>query len=258
MHKRFVDSVINIIKDDKNILGLAIGGSWIKNEIDEFSDIDLVLVTKNKIAPNKDLMVSYAEKFGNLLDSFTGEHVGENRLLICLYDNPLLHVDIKFIIPEEFRERVEDPIIAWERNNILSDIVKQTESRFPQTNFQWIEDRFWIWIHYLTAKIGRGELFEALDGLNFLRINVLAPLIQIKNGNLPRGYRHMEQHVDSADLEKLKNTIADYSRESIISCLKEIILVYKELSTTVYKSEIKLKTATEQRVMQYLEEIISR
>lgn len=258
MHNQFVNSVINIIKDDESIHGLAIGGSWITNEIDEFSDIDFVLVTENKIAPNKDLMVSYAEKFGNLIDSFTGEHVGESRLLICLYDNPLLHVDIKFIIPEELRERIEDPVIVWERNNILSEIINHTESCSPKTDFQWIEDRFWIWIHYLTAKIGRGELFEALDGLNFLRINVLAPLIQFKNGNLPRGYRHMEQQVDSKDLEKLKNTISDYSRESIISTLKEIIRFYKELRTTIYNSEITLKTATEKRVMQYLKEITSR
>lgn len=41
------------IKNDENILGLAIGGSWITNEIDEFSDVDLVLVTNNKIAPDR-------------------------------------------------------------------------------------------------------------------------------------------------------------------------------------------------------------
>ena len=29
--------------------------------------------------------------------TFTGEHVGESRVLICLYGPPLLHVDLKFV-----------------------------------------------------------------------------------------------------------------------------------------------------------------
>jgi hypothetical protein len=31
-----------------------------------------------------------------LLVGFTGEHVGEPRVLICLYGPPVLHVDLKF------------------------------------------------------------------------------------------------------------------------------------------------------------------
>ncbi|MER7057532.1 MULTISPECIES: hypothetical protein [unclassified Streptomyces] len=27
-------------------------------------------------------------------------------------------------------------------------------------DLQWIEDRFWIWVHYGATKLGRGELFE--------------------------------------------------------------------------------------------------
>ena len=40
-----------------------------------------------------------AERFGDLLAAFTGEHVGEPRLLICLYGPELLHGDLKFVFP---------------------------------------------------------------------------------------------------------------------------------------------------------------
>ena len=38
-----------------------------------------------------------AGTLGHLLHAFTGEHVGEPRLLICLYGPELLHVDLKFM-----------------------------------------------------------------------------------------------------------------------------------------------------------------
>lgn len=258
MHKNFVDNVIQKIKSDENVTGLALGGSWITNEIDEFSDLDLILVTKNKIAPDADKMTRFAETFGDLLNSFTGEHVGEKRLLICLYDNPLLHVDIKFITPDELYERVENPILVWERENILSKIINNSEPKFPYPNYQWVEDRFWIWVHYVSAKIGRGEYFETLDSINFLRTNVIAQLLQIKNNQLPKGLRKAEKIFSEIDLERLKETIAKYNRESLINSFEEIITLYKDLRKTIFPSEIKLQTKTEKRSLEYFEEIKGR
>src|SRR5690348_9102407 len=93
----FAEHARDILRSDENVIGLAVGGSWLTNEIDEFSDLDLILVTNEKISGDKELMIKYAKRFGNFLSGFIGDHVGEPRLLICLYDDPLLHVDIKFL-----------------------------------------------------------------------------------------------------------------------------------------------------------------
>lgn len=53
--------------------------------------------------------------WGRQLAAFTGEHVGEPRVVICLYDDPLLHVDFKFVTPRELDTRIEDPVVLWER-----------------------------------------------------------------------------------------------------------------------------------------------
>src|SRR5688572_8974403 len=97
MQKQFAQHVIWTLQNDPNILGIAAGGSWIYNTLDEYSDLDLVIVTKNKIGGDKAKMTAYAKSMGDFISGFTGEHVGEPRLLICLYDDPLLHVDIKFL-----------------------------------------------------------------------------------------------------------------------------------------------------------------
>mgnify|MGYP000908347473 CR=1 FL=1 len=251
----FAYRVAEIVQRDETILGLAAGGSWISGEMDEYSDLDLILITKGKVAGNKEQMLQYAKSFGDLVSGFTGEHVGEPRVLICLYDNPLLHVDIKFLTLPEFYERVENPVVLFERSNQLSEIINSTNAVWPQPDFQWIEDRFWTWVHYACLKIGRGELMEAFDFLSFLRMTVLSPLLQVKNNKQARGLRRVETGLSLADLENLKITIAQYNKTSIIKALDNTISIYKSLRRKIYPDTIQLLTRAEKRSMEYLKKI---
>lgn len=111
----FGNKAKTILETDDNAIGLTVGGSWLTGTIDEFSDLDLIIVTRDKISENRHLMTEYAKRLGHFLSGFTGEHVGEHRLLICLYDHPLLHVDIKFLTLPEFEIRVEQPFILLDK-----------------------------------------------------------------------------------------------------------------------------------------------
>jgi hypothetical protein len=111
IQKIFAERAVELLKNDASVIGLTVGGSWLSKELDEYADLDLILVTKSKISGEKHLMMRYAQGLGNLLSGFTGDHVGEPRLLVCLYDNPLLHVDIKFLTLHEFEVRVENPVM---------------------------------------------------------------------------------------------------------------------------------------------------
>jgi hypothetical protein len=255
MQKQFIEQVVTKVKLDKNIIGLAVAGSFITNEVDEFSDVDLILVTADKVSTDVNKMVTYAKSFGNFISGFSGDHVGEPRVLICLYDNPLLHVDIKFLTLDEFEKRVEDPIILFDRYNSLGKIITATKSEWPKPDYQWIEDRFWTWIHYVTLKLGRGENFEALDFLSFIRITVTSPLLQIKNGRLPRGLRKVEFNFESDDLSKLIITVPTYTTESIFNSLDNTIKLYRELRELSYPPAVQLQIQTEQKTLGYLEKI---
>lgn len=140
MQKEFAKNVVDVLKDDQTIIGLAGAGSWLTNEIDKWSDLDLVVITRDNLNADKLKMLAYAKRFGNLLSAFTGEHVGEKRLLICLYDDPLLHVDIKFVTLNEFHNRIENPFILLDRDNKVKDVIGNTLPEFPRPDFQWIED----------------------------------------------------------------------------------------------------------------------
>lgn len=255
MQKEFAERVVTIVKQDPGVTGLAVAGSWLDNELDDYSDLDLILVTKEKIGGVKDRMLVIAKGFGDLISGFTGEHVGEPRLLICLYDNPLLHVDIKFLTLPELRERVEDPEVLFERDNALSGIIKNSKPNWPEPDLQWIEDRFWTWVHYACLKIGRGELMEAYDFLSYLRQTVLSPLMQLKNKKKIRGVRRVETELSPADLENLKITIAQYNKASVVRALENAVGIYRSLRRKIYPASVTLQERAEKRSLEYLKKI---
>jgi predicted nucleotidyltransferase len=258
IQKQFVEKVANILSKDDSVIGLAVGGSWITNEMDEFSDLDLIVVTTEKITGDKEKMLICAKRFGEFLSGFTGEHVGEARVLICLYDNPLLHVDIKFLTLEEFHERIETPAILLDKDQQLQNVLDQTKSKFPYPDYQWIEDRFWTWVHYALLKIGRGEYVEAFDFFGFLRTVVLGPLLHIKNDNLPRGVRKVETQLHDEDFKNLKMTIPVYERKSLLDSLLNSVSLYRQLRISLFTPGIQLQKETEEKVMQYFKQIEER
>ncbi|MBS1599178.1 MAG: aminoglycoside 6-adenylyltransferase [Bacteroidetes bacterium] len=255
IQKEFADRATEILQNDKNVIGLAVSGSWLTNEIDEYSDLDLILVTQNRVSGDKQKMFDYAKRFGELLSGFTGEHVGEPRVLICLYNNPLLHVDIKFVTLEEFHQRIETPHVLLDTDGRLKRVLEQTEPKFPYPDYQWIEDRFWIWVHYALLKIGRGEYVEAFDFLGFLRMVVFGPLLHIKNGNLPRAVRKVETSLATKDFELLKATIPDYSKSSLLYSLQNSVSLYRQLRDALFTKAVMVDNNTEASVMKYFEKI---
>lgn len=254
----FANRAKTILEADDNVIGLAVAGSWLTNEIDEFSDLDLILVTTNKVSDDKNSMLDYAKRLGDFLSGFTGEHIGERRVLICLYDNPLLHVDLKFLTLSEFHSRIETPILLLDKKGLLQKAINNSTARFPYPDFQWIEDRFWIWIHYTLLKIGRGEYLEAYDFFGFLRMVVFGPLLHMKNGNLPRGVRKVEAELKADDLDNLLSTIPNYNRQGLLESVRNSVSLYRQLRTSLFDHSIQLQKITERRVMMYFDEIEGR
>ena len=258
LQQAFAAHAAIIAEDDPFVQGLAVAGSWLTQELDEFSDLDLILITNTKVGGNKEQMMAYANKFGNLLNAFTGEHVGEPRLLICLYNEPLLHVDIKFITANELKTRVENPVLLFDRDGSLQQIIDSTSYQFPHPDHQWIEDRFWTWVHYALLKIGRGEYMEAHDFLAFLRMVVFGPLLHIKNNNLPRGVRKVETTITKKDLHQLQQTLAANSKASLLAALDQAVQLYRSLRNDLFTTETKLKHQTEEAVMKYFDEMMNK
>ena len=253
-HQLFISRNLPRFAADQRFVGVAAAGSWAENSMDEFSDLDLIIaVEPESFEQVMSERHSIAGSLGELLAAFTGEHVGEPRLLICLYDSPLLHIDLKFLSITDVETRVDEPVVLWERDHRLSQAYGSSTGAYPLPNEQWIEDRFWIWIHYGTGKIARGELFEALDFISYLRSTVLSPLGLLKAGCKPSGVRRIEQL--APDLAKvLESTVAVLERESCYLALERCIEIYQSLRSAA----VTQRKAAEEAAVEYFKTMRAR
>jgi hypothetical protein len=247
-HQRFVRQAIARISVDPRFVGLAAAGSWAEDNMDDFSDLDLLLAVEP--AHIEDVMTQrqdLAATLGHLLASFTGEHVGEPRLLIGLYTDPLLHVDLKFVSLDEVACRVDEPVVLWERDGRFSQVLQRKKGVFPSPDGQWIEDRFWIWIHAGASRVARGELFDAIEFLSFIRVCVLGPLGLQRAGRKPMGTRRVEIHVPTLAAD-MKGTLAAHDAEACFAALERCAQIYRQLRS----AEVVRRSEAEEAAMAYL------
>jgi hypothetical protein len=256
-HRLFLERALPYLQADRRIVGVGAGGSWLTGTMDEYSDLDLVIACDS--AGYDGVLrerVAIAERLGPLLNAFPGDHVHEPRLLICLYAPEPLHVDLKFVAVDALRDRVEDPVVLWERDGALTAVLASVAARFPHPDPQWIEDRFWTWIHYVAAKIGRGELFEAIGSLAFVRERVLGPLIHQKHGRLPRAVRRLESEAPE-DAAVLAATVASHDRTSCIAATRATVRLYRALRDHHAAPELIRRGAAEAAAIEYLDRVVS-
>lgn len=229
IHREFLARALSKLQGDPRLEGVAAGGSFISGALDEQSDLDLVVVAvRERASEVLHEAADLARGLGSLLAAFPGDHVGELRLLICLFGPPLLHVDFKFLSADELSHRVEDPVVLWDRRGRVSAALSTGKGVYPSPRFQWMEDRFWVWMHYTATKIARGELFEAIDALAFVRARVLGPLLLADAGAQPNGVRRVEERAPR-EMASLRRTIAAHDRASCRDALLATVDLYTAL-----------------------------
>src|SRR5260370_29485959 len=108
MHRACLDHALPRFRADARLAGLAAGGSFITGELDEHSDLDLVVVSLPEAS--HDVLregPTIAQRLGPLLAAFPRDHVGEARLLSRRYAPPLPQLDLNVLSHHELPHRVE-------------------------------------------------------------------------------------------------------------------------------------------------------
>ncbi|WP_350278548.1 hypothetical protein [Kribbella sp. HUAS MG21] len=249
--RALAEQVVAAAEADERLLAVIAAGSVATGTTDEYSDLDLVLVcTPESHAECLAQAPEFASRLGPLLASFTGEHVGEPRLLITLFGPPLVHVDLKFVTPDGLRKRVEDGVMLWQRGDVVDRAYADSTASWPQADPQWIEDRFWVWVHYIAVKIDRGELFEAIEGLGALRSVSIAPLAVIGRTTRPAGVRRLETLVPEL-VPELRATVATTDRDDCLRALKAAVDLYRKVRERSGVQVVR-RTAAEEAVVAFL------
>ena len=192
-HEALLHRILDTLKEDRRIIAIGAAGSFATDQMDEFSDLDLTLVIEPAHCDAvMDERFAILDAIDGMAARFTGEHVGEPRVVIALFFPDAVHVDFKFVSLDDAAIRADEPVILWERDGRYRELLYRSEASYPCPDAQWLEDRFWVWVHYAVTKTARGEFFESLDFLSFLRSNVLSPLALRQSGLTPSGVRRIE------------------------------------------------------------------
>ncbi len=181
-HAELVRRLLPALESREEVRAVLLGGSLVSGVSDSYSDIDFTVVCA---ADARDGLLEGERLPRELgcLSAFRGDHLREPRLLICLFASPLLHVDFKLVTPVESAERVEPRAVLFCKDDELSARHLDGEiSELPCITFDWAEPRLWTWLHYGITKAARGEVFECLDLLAFLRGRVLGPMALLASG----------------------------------------------------------------------------
>ena len=253
IHRDFTESLSKKMKENPEVLGVA-AGSYATNTMDDFSDLDFILFV-SRSHMNTETKIAWAQSWGDLLSAFSGEHVGMPNLLICLYGNPLLHVDFNFLCIEDTYTCMHPPVILWQKDECFENRIQITKPEKVEFDIQWVEDRFWVWVHYAAAKIGRGEYFEVLDTLGFLPKEVLVPMYSYLKHVSFVGVRRIEESFPTWSRE-LSKTVCATEPLSLIESLQTAAQMYLGLRDSFL--DVRRNKRAEQNSMQYLSELKAR
>ncbi|MDQ3660185.1 MAG: nucleotidyltransferase domain-containing protein [Actinomycetota bacterium] len=230
LHRAKLEAAGTFTRTMPGIIGLVVSGSLATGTVDVYSDLDLKIVTRDELHDaafeQRDELV---EACGAPVARFSAEHVGHPDMLIVLYDD-LVHIDFYLVRLGELSTKNGGmpSWVVWSRDDGIAAALSGPADA-ARVDLAWIEARMWTWVWYTHSKILRGELYEALDALQYLRGNVLFALLAETSGVRPYGSRRAEQHV--GELGPLfARTVPPLERDSLMDALRATVELYLKLA----------------------------
>ena len=230
-HKRRLLAACEVGRAEPDVVGMAIAGSFVDGKPDEYSDLDLRVVVRDRTLEGVfSRREEIASNSGPLIAAFTGEHVGEPQLLITLYED-LVHVDFLFVALADAAERNlgRQVQVLWERTHEVSAALSHPYVADPVADLNYLEARIWTWTWYIQSKILRGELWEAASALNFVRDAALFRLLALEHGMRFRGARHVQGLLGGRAVTFAQTQTA-VEQLALLAALRATVRLYLELA----------------------------
>jgi len=235
-HRRLLTSARETFAADNRFIGVLLGGSLAAGKADSFSDIDLYVFVRDD-----DFESVFAERdeiaysIGPVLVRYLGDHMpGGQHQLIVWYEGPL-HVDLMF---RKWSETA--PHWKWNASLILkdsddamaqlkkeSDLLRAPEFAWEQLNT--LNQKFWGWVAYTFGKILRGELWEALDNVAWIRNEALLVMLAWMQNARFEGHRRLESKLDGHLSKLFSKSLCSREPQSLHAALMAEVRIFREL-----------------------------
>ena len=230
LHRAKLEAASAFTRTMPGVIGLVVSGSVATRTADVYSDLDLKIVTRDDMHGEAEEHVDeLVDTCGVPVARFSAEHVGHPGMLIVLYDD-LIHIDFYLVRLGELSAKNGGMAIwvVWAEDDDIA-VALRDPADAAGVDLAWFEARMWTWVWYTHSKVLRGELYEALDALQYLRGNVLFALLAESAGVKPYGSRRAEQHV--GELGSLfARTVPALERDTVMDALRATVELYLKLA----------------------------
>ena len=230
-HRAKAEAACRAALADPDVVAMVVTGSFATGGADELSDVDLrVYVRTDSVQSVVARIPDLAAAAGRVVALFVAEHLGIPTLTIVLYDD-LVHVDFDVVAADRAAEHNDGlpAVVLWEREPI-SDALPGTYAQEVAAGVRWLEARIWTWSWYIQSKVLRGELYEALDGLQYVRDQVLFRLLAYHGERRPAGGRRAEAVVGDLGDAFARTVATSLDPASVLAALREEIDLYRRLA----------------------------
>jgi hypothetical protein len=230
-HRGKAESACRAALTDPDVVAMVVTGSFATGIADELSDVDLRLYARPDAVEGVVARVpDLAAAAGSVVALFVAEHLAIPTLTIVLYDD-LVHVDFDVVAADRAAEDNDGlpAVVLWEREPI-SDALPGTYAPEVAAGVRWMEARIWTWSWYIQSKVLRGELYEALDGLQYVRDEVLFRLLAFHGERRPAGGRRAEAVVGDHRDAFARTIPRSLDPATVLAALREEIDLYRVLA----------------------------
>lgn len=187
---------------------VLLSGSGVTGSLDRLSDLDLEVLVHpgQEVAPIRREVDEAVRALGPMVAHFPANHLGlaDLSVYVLAFEGEPLKIDVWTadlgILP------------ALSGAAILHDPSGVVEGRRAQGGPPWAVDyddlhnKFVGWMWFTTIKLLRGNLFEAVESLDFMRGYSLLPFLLLVAGAPAQGYRLLEERLSRAALDALAKT----------------------------------------------------
>jgi len=176
--KEVLDLLITNLEEDKRIASVILVGSGAFDFIDNFSDIDLAIVTYTEY-DLLSILKDWKEKILKLLDiieCFEVLHTPNNLLLGFLTDE-FLEINIGLQNIENISAKRKHWKVTFDKTGkiqqVMNDTWKKEESKNKEPKLVYLVSGSWHYIVCVCIALSRGNYWRAVNDIDYLKKNLL-------------------------------------------------------------------------------------
>ncbi len=237
----FVNQFIRACQADDRILAAFLGGSNAKGYADQYSDIDVCVITTDDSFEN---FYNQRESFLQLLGELVFlEDFGIANIAFCIFADGT-EGEVNFGSEGRLDQIHSGPFrILVDKKNILTEAVFPEREPDPSRQLEELRmNVFGFWhemSHFITA-IGRGKLWWARGQLGALR-SICVNLARLQNNFSDEGvgeepYFKIEYAIDVEKLSPLETTFCPMEKNAMLESVQGIVQFYKEIAPHLAQS----------------------